>query len=129
MKVKPPKLIKLLGQRIPVDYSNEHIIRETDASKGEDQNLLGLWEGDESVIRIAKHQGEENMRETLLHEVLHAVNTQMGVKRMFNDCKAGGGTCDHEFATEQIAIGIMAVLRDNPKFVAYLLDPSPVVWE
>lgn len=119
---QPPKIIKVMGIRVAVDYSNDHIIADTD--KGADRSLAGLWQGDMAQIMIAKHQGIENKRETLLHETLHAIMTQMGLKAMLDRCKDPAGACDHERIVEGLSVGLMAVLRDNPKLVAYILDET-----
>jgi hypothetical protein len=121
---RPPKQIKVLGQRVAVDYSNAHLIQSTD--KGDNLPLYGSFDADYSTIMVAQHQGREMKRETILHETLHAVMSAMGMKDYLGRCGASRNKCDHEVVVEALGVGLLAVLRDNPTLVAYLTDRSPL---
>lgn len=61
------------------------------------------------AIVLDKKQHPAQMRDTLLHELLHAVEHEASVRVS-------------EAAIRMLATGILAVLRGNPKLAAYLLE-------
>ena len=63
----------------------------------------------ECLIEIGTHQCDTQKRDTLLHEVLHAVEHELNVTVT-------------EKAIRMLATGLLAVLRHNPALVAYLTD-------
>jgi hypothetical protein len=62
-------------------------------------------------IRVDPTEAEPMQRDTLLHEVIHAVEDAMGLK-----------VTEHRVAL--LATGLLQVLRHNPNFVAYLMMPD-----
>lgn len=66
--------------------------------------------------QIYVHAGmaEDAMRQTLLHEVTHGVLRHAGQHALNAD----------EELVDAIAYGFMALVRDNPKLIAYLQEQS-----
>lgn len=98
--MKIPKVIKAVGRSYQVH------VEESKDFTGE---LNGEVNVDKQVIRIASGQGFEGERETLLHEVIHIVEKLFAV----------------DLEEEQVKVlsnALFNVLRDNPKFVSYLLE-------
>jgi hypothetical protein len=62
---------------------------------------------DQCHIEVASYQCDHQKRDTLLHEVMHAVDHEM-------DCDM------KEEQIRRMATGLLAVLRQNPAFVAFL---------
>lgn len=62
---------------------------------------------DHCRIQVATFQCDQQRHDTLLHEILHAVDHEM-------HCALS------EAQVRRMATGIYAVLRDNPALVAYL---------
>ena len=71
------------------------------------EGLLGECDSDKQVITILDQQPLETEQDTLLHEVLHAVDDAMGLKMK-------------EAQVKGAATGLLAVLKDNPRLAAYL---------
>ena len=64
---------------------------------------------DQCNIEIASYQCDMQKRDTLLHEILHAVDHEMG-------------TDMSEPQVRRMATGMLAVLRHNPALVAFLTE-------
>ena len=81
----------------------------------EDRNF-GRTDHLSQLIRVATHHGEERMRETFLHEMLHAC------RHVFD---SAGEHVNSEHAEENFvrsaAYGLAAVLADNPDVRRFLL--------
>jgi hypothetical protein len=69
----------------------------------------GMCKPAQSKIIVHPEQSPDSMRDTLLHEILHAVDiemqTRMGERRV-----------------RLIATGLLAVLRQNPALASYLTE-------
>lgn len=78
-------------------------------------NAYGLCESNPGVISIddKAHESEFQKRDTLLHEVMHAVLRQQG--RTYTKAE--------ELYVTSLATGLLGTLRSNPKLAAYLLAP------
>jgi len=72
-----------------------------------DGDLLGQCDSDALKITIKKNQPEILEADTLLHEILHAIDDAMQTKMK-------------ERQVHCTATGIIALLRDNPDFVKYM---------
>lgn len=68
---------------------------------------MGECDNDKQLILIRDGQPLESEQDTLLHEVLHAVDEAMGLKMK-------------EAQVKGCATGLLAVLKDNPRFATYL---------
>lgn len=97
------KTLRLIGKRHRVQWDCEQL---TDDSGNE---LDGAFDRQKKIIEIAAGQTHDDERETLLHEMLHALEVQM-------DAEIPEGKL------RQLAVGLYASLKDNPKLVAYLLE-------
>ena len=62
------------------------------------------------TIHIYGYQGFEQERDTVLHEVLHAIDYAMQLSL-------------EEHQVHALAASLLSVLRDNAAFVAYLCEP------
>lgn len=80
-------------------------------------DVLGETDDNNTTIRIKRAQSDACKRDTLLHEVLHAVMWLSGGKHVFG--------LDHEDEEKLIRVltpWILAFLRDNPESLEYLLE-------
>jgi len=94
-----PTSIRLLSQTWEVKYV-------THVDKGE--HLLGSCEADRRLILIDKTQSIESLRDTLVHEILHA------------GCRVMPLDFDSEAAEERLVIAFttifLSLLRENTEF-------------
>lgn len=73
-------------------------------------NGSGECHTDENLIRVNPQHGEPAQRDTLLHEVCHAISDAM--------------QCDmRERQIRGMATGLLCVLRQNPNLVNFLTEP------
>lgn len=93
-----PTIIRIVGKRYKVLIVER--VDEED-SDGESDPI-------EQTLRLLKTQGFEQARDTTLHEVIHGVDHQMHLKLT-------------EEQVEGLATGLLAVKRDNPSFVRWLM--------
>ena len=96
--MKPPfKQLKIIGKRHRVVWNAPLI---------ENDGELDL---ERNVISIAPNLPHDEERDTILHEVTHAVEKQLNAHIPEDKLRA-------------IVTGLYAVLKDNPKLAAYLLE-------
>lgn len=74
------------------------------------KGAYGECDGGLGLIRLAKHHDTFQEQDTLLHEVLHGILRQQG--REWTEA-------EEQYVTA-LAPGLLGVLHDNPKLVAYL---------
>ena len=79
------------------------------------ENLSGDCDTDRLRIRIDRSMRGSQRRDTLLHEVLHAITSMTGL-----DHELGDST--DEAVARRLAPALLDVLRANPKFTEYLLS-------
>jgi hypothetical protein len=72
-----------------------------------DGDLLGQCDSDALKITIKKNQPEILEADTLLHEILHAIDDAMQTKMK-------------ERQLHCTATGLLALFKDNPDFVKYM---------
>lgn len=67
------------------------------------ESLMGLCTNDKQDIQVSVHQPQDALKDTILHEIIHAVDYQMqlGLK---------------ERQVHGMASGLVAVFLDNPEF-------------
>jgi hypothetical protein len=92
-----PIKVKVLGKPFRVEWVTE----------GLDIDLVGECDSDGQVIRVRDGQPHEQERDTLLHEITHAVDEAMGTNLK-------------EAQVRKIATGLLAVFLDNPRLMSYL---------
>lgn len=76
---------------------------------GSGVEVYGLYHERPKLIEINDDQTHDDERETMLHEIMHALEAQMNASIP-------------EAKLRQLAVGLYAALKDNPKLVAYLLE-------
>ena len=94
-----PKQIKIVGKTYVVEE-----IPEMDED-------CGACYDTKQLIKIAGDLPQELSQDTLLHEVMHAIDYQMHLNLKERHVSA-------------MASGLMAVIKENPDFVNYLLAPT-----
>ena len=94
--MKRPERLKILGKRYAVNWGAEL-----------EDGLNGCNDSDTLEIKVRNGLKLETEQDVLLHEVMHGVEAQMGLDL-------------EETVIERLATGLLAVLKDNPKFVRYL---------
>lgn len=75
----------------------------------------GSSDGNELVLKLRPDLPAQTSAETLLHEVLHMCLFVTGTDMLIEDDV-------EEKIVRPMAMALFGVLRDNPKFVAYLLN-------
>lgn len=96
----PPKTIKFLHLNIPI------IAGETT-----DPDSLGEWHANKAEIHYDPNTTGHVLKETILHEMLHAV------------CEHSGLDPDeHETIIRSISPLLLHTLKENPKFIAWLVE-------
>lgn len=96
-----PERIKVISKRFTIHYVPEATGELSDEK-------MGLCDTLNQNIWVQDDLKEDTQRETLLHEILHAISDEMGLN----------------LTEEQVAgtaIGVLAVLMDNPSFAKFLL--------
>ena len=91
-----PARIRVLGKQFSVVYG-----------KDLPADLSGQCDSDKQRIDIWDCQPLESEQDTVLHEVLHAVDEAMGLKM-------------REAQIRGVATGLLAIMKDNASFVSYL---------
>jgi len=76
--VKIPSTIKVLGHEIKVELVEE--IRDGDN--------VGRWEIKKNLIRIDKNMPPSQIQETLLHEIMHVINSEYDHRELEHMCQA-----------------------------------------
>lgn len=85
-----------------------------DVHQKTEMDMLGETFSNDGRIEVKRRQSAANKRDTLLHEVLHAIVFHSGLgHKLSHD--------DEEHFVVTISPWILAVLRDNPALVSYLL--------
>lgn len=106
-----PRRVVVAPHVMTIQYDDDNRLKEVD-------DLNGLCDFDTGRIWIDRKQTPLMERDTVLHEVLHAVLDQTGAKRRFKDI-------DKDFEEElvcELAPRLLQVLRDNPSLVGYLTN-------
>jgi Zn-dependent peptidase ImmA (M78 family) len=90
-----PKRVDVMGKTYKIELDLD------------DSSDYGLCVADRCTIKIAKRQCDMQKRDTLLHELTHAVDHELKLEMKENQV--------HRMAT-----GLLAVFRHNPQLVAFL---------
>ena len=93
--MKRPERIRILGKLFKV--TNGPL----------DDDLNGECDTDTQTLAIRDGQPLESEQDTVLHEVIHAIDEAMGLRMK-------------EAQVKGCATGLLAVLKDNPRFGSYL---------
>lgn len=104
--MKPPKVIFIGPHDYAVSMSKKKI----------DPNLFGETDNTNSEIHVHPNQSLQNKRDTLIHEILHAILFASGAKRVL-----GWSAEREEKVIRLLSPWLLAVLQDNPDLIDYLL--------
>lgn len=81
-----------------------------------DRKLFGRTDNRHSTIMVSSRQSGASARDTLLHEVLHAILWCSAAGRMLPL-----GDEDEERLVRLLTPWLLAVIRDNPELIDYLI--------
>ena len=99
--VKRPKSIRVFGRTYEIIYT------DTDGLEG----AFGLCDKTSQLLHIATDVGDEEFKDSVLHEVLHAARwvtkTEMSARA-------------EEVAVTSFAAIMVGILQDNPEFAQWL---------
>lgn len=120
-----PGTLRIGHARYTVTVSDQVIDRENTADHA---NYAGFSQASKQHIVLREDNPPDFQAETLLHEVLHQC---LRVSGCDPDSDAKAGVTDvEERAVRSMAGALLATMRDNPGFVAYLTadttSPDPV---
>lgn len=96
--MRRPERVRVLGKRVTIEYCTGAPL---------DDGLNGECDVDRQRILVREGQPLESEQDTLLHELLHAIDESMGLRMKESQVKGA-------------ATGLLAVMKDNPALVAYL---------
>lgn len=82
-------------------------------SKAEHEILLGHCDEAKLQILVDLEQAAGQLRDTLLHEALHAVFAQLGLDDELGQAK-------EEMVIRRLSPALLALLRRNPQLVSFL---------
>ena len=103
--MKRPQRVRVLGKQFAVAY----VPAGDDALKNaEGEDCLGMCSPARQTVHVEDGQPLETEQETTLHEVMHAIEDAMGLDL-------------DETVISQMSKGLIAVVKDNPSFVRYLM--------
>lgn len=105
--MNPPKLIYVGPTDVKVKFKRR---LTTDT-------LVGEFIEDQTAIELRKDQSVSGLRDTLLHEALHAVVYLAGLRVALELTHK-----QEERLVVTLAPWVLALLRDNPKLVEFLLE-------
>lgn len=116
-RIKPvPKLQTIAREVARNEFVAEHAEVAGVFHEEEAIDLLGLTNSDEQIILIESvAAGPDTQAVTVLHEVLHAVASQAGMRDTLTEAL-------EESTVKRLAPLLLQVLRDNPKLIEYLTN-------
>ena len=106
-----PKKIRLLSDDIPIVWSATAI---AEASRKEGEPLYGLYHDGQIVIDPAVR----HLRDTLLHETLHALFAQTGLSE--NNGPLSGD--NEEQVVRALTPLLLHLLRENKNLIQFLIE-------
>lgn len=111
--MKPPRRLKVghLSYTVEVDAKR---CREADVTYGQSDMR-------DSTILLSPEQSAGQLRDTMLHEVLHCVMDQTNIRHGGDKALIPTGD-DEERLIHALSPALLAVLRDNPRLIAFLLE-------
>lgn len=102
---KPPEALRINGRIFSVRYSPAAAMPDA----------LGLCYFDKTLLEIRGDQSPHETRDTLLHELMHALRYTQG--------REYAGDVEEDFV-RSLATGLMGVFQDNPEFAKWLITPT-----
>jgi hypothetical protein len=110
--LRPDSLV-ICGQPFEVRWDARSHGRLLDHNEGDD---LGSVAPSDQLIVIREHQAPHSMRDSLLHEVIHAAVALTGHDQAVEHDALEG-------LTGSLAVALLSTLRENPELVAWLTEP------
>lgn len=107
--------------RVVVAPATYDIAIDHDGRLDDLDELDGLCDFSRRRIWIKDHLAPSSERDTVLHEILHAVVDQLDLKRRFKE------EVDKQFEEDVVYAltpRLLALLRDNPQLVTYLVEDA-----
>jgi hypothetical protein len=99
--MRRPKTVTVFGKAYSVEWDSREL----------DEMVCGDHHQKKNVIRIAPDMGPDEERETLLHELTHAMSDQIGMNIS-------------EAKVRQLSVAFYALCHANPKLRAYLFTKA-----
>ena len=90
--------VRILGRKFKIEVKDLH-------------DMYGQCDKAAAVIAVDPDQDEFSFKDTLLHEIMHAILHQQGSTHSYKL---------EESFVRPLATGIMTVMQDNPKLAAML---------
>lgn len=100
-EIKRPNSVRVFGRNYSLNYVPEYM-GLSDMGTTDNHNLL---------INIKEHQLPLEEADTILHEVIHAIEYVMDLEMSEHQVRA-------------LATGLLGVFQDNPKFARYIVEPK-----
>ena len=94
-----PTSIKIIGKPFKIEWP--------DRIEHEGDELNGLADADGQHIQVVGSLPLETAQDKLLHEVMHCIEASFDLDL-------------EDTVIERLATGLLAVIKDNPRFVTYL---------
>jgi len=107
-KSKIPDRVKVLGHEIDVEVVPVDEIMDGDHPELDPEDQ-GCYIEREQMIFLRSDMGPDAERETLLHEVCHALESGLGMGLSEN-------------ANNRLARGLLLLIRENPELMAFLVS-------
>lgn len=105
--MKRPTKVRVNGAEFKIKYRKF----------AESEKALGLCRYKEARLEIATGQTQFDTKDTVLHEILHAILSKQG----------HSGRCFENALEEKyvnpIATGVIGILQDNPELARWLIEP------
>ena len=111
--MKGPDKVRVGPHRYRIRYDKDAI--DLKATEHNERRLYGLTEPVSQLIHIDPTLAASQMRDTVLHEVLHACLSLIGADEFLSPSK-------EERLVRALSPALLQVLRDNPKLVRFLTD-------
>lgn len=108
--MKFPPLVLVAPRAITVALDKDGRLDELD-------DLDGVCDHSKNRIWIRERMGPLMEKDTVLHELLHSIIDQLDIKRRFKDVEKDF----EEDVVYALTPRILALLRDNPRLVRYLV--------
>lgn len=110
--MKPPKKVQVGPYRLDI-LVNQILLDVVNAATGDGVTGVGRCDIEQGRLIISPKLGPDAMAETVLHEIVHAINYASGLNDEL-------GADVEEKVTRMIATPLLDVLRRNPGLVRYL---------
>lgn len=101
-----------LPESLKIGYADWTVDTESTAPVSEETIVFGLCEKATHTIKYFRGYNDNHLRNTVLHEVLHAIWDAHGLSDEEPE----------ETVVSSLANGLQAVLRDNPEFAVWFVN-------